>query len=120
MERMPGIDRRSTGGSIVANPATFTNTVVLTNGDGRLEIFVLNPANNNVYHSWQTSAKDPARWSGWENIHGSVVSLIGAQNNSGTLMLFGVGTDGAVWHTWQESGHPGGWHSWQSIGNPLS
>ena len=42
-----------------------SNPTVARNGDGRLEIFIVGPKEE-IYHKWQTSAKDSNLWSdGW-------------------------------------------------------
>jgi chitodextrinase len=37
-------------------------------------------------------------------------------NSDGRLEVFGVGTDRAIWHIWQEAPHAGPWSAWSSLG----
>lgn len=63
-------------------------------------------------------------WGVWENLGSPSVGIVGqerlavAANLDGHLELFAVGSDGAVWHTWQTApnGPWAGW--WASFGQP--
>src|SRR6266568_3262216 len=79
------------------------------NDDGRLEVFVT-AEYGALWHMWQLTAG--GGWGSWSSL-GSPSSLeIGsftpfvAENDDGRLEAFAVGSDGALWHTWQIS--PGG------------
>lgn len=93
---------------------TFTNTIVLKNSSGTLEVFVIG-SDHQVYHRWQKPS-EPDGWAPWNNLGGSMASLVGAQNADGRLELFGTGTNGALWHNWQKP--TSGWSGWASLGNP--
>jgi acylphosphatase len=41
-------------------------------------------------------------------------------NSDGRLEVFGVGTDRAVWHTWQQAAHAGPWSGWASLGGVVT
>lgn len=40
-------------------------------------------------------------------------------NSDGRLEVFGVGTDNALWHNWQDAPHAGPWSGWASLGGVL-
>jgi len=89
--------------------ANISAPTVRKNDDGRLEIFV-NGSDGALWHMWQLTAG--GGWGSWSSL-GSPSSLeIGsftpfvAENDDGRLEAFAVGSDGALWHTWQIS--PGG------------
>ena len=43
-----------------------------------------------------------------------------ACNSDGRLEVFGVGTDNALWHIWQQAPHAGPWSSWSSLGGVVT
>jgi hypothetical protein len=43
-----------------------------------------------------------------------------ACNSDGRLEVFGVGTDNAVWHNWQNAAHAGPWSGWASLGGVVT
>src|SRR5208283_1531055 len=43
-----------------------------------------------------------------------------AVNSDGRLEAFGVGTDRALWHLWQEAPHAGPWSGWASLGGGIA
>ncbi len=82
---------------------------VRKNDDGRLEVFTIG-SDGALWHIWQTTTG--GTWGTWSSLgtpSGSV-NLFGdpfvAENDDGRLEAFAVGSDGALWHTWQVS--PGG------------
>jgi hypothetical protein len=92
---------------------------VARSADERLHVFAV-AEDDAVWHVWQ-SALD-SRWSNWFS-HGSPAQagLVGspalACSPDGRLELFVVGTDGALWHTWQATPN-NGWSRWVSHGSP--
>ena len=41
------------------------------------------------------------------------------RNSDGRLEVFGVGTNKALWHIWQQAPHAGPWSGWASLGGVL-
>jgi acylphosphatase len=41
-------------------------------------------------------------------------------NSDGRLEVFARGTDGALWHVWQEAPHAGPWSGWASLGGVIT
>ena len=74
------------------------------NGDGRLEVFGIDPTGQ-IWHTWQTSAG--GEWSGtWHELHTDedrLSFLRVGQNADGRLEVFGIDRHGNIWHTWQRS-----------------
>lgn len=93
----------------------IAHEAVITNKDGRLEIFCVNTANKNVYHNYQTAPH--SSWSGWFSLGGTgVTNLQAVCNSDGRLEVFGIGTDGYIWHLWQTNAG-GAWNSsWADMG----
>ncbi len=98
---------------------------VAASADGRLELFVV-AEDGELWHKWQTAPSNG--WSNWAS-HGRPpaapgkppVDVLGvpaiAPSADGRLELFVVGSDNALWHSWQTA--PGnGWSRWWSHGAP--
>jgi hypothetical protein len=95
---------------------------VALNRDGRLDVFLhSNPGT--VHHIWQ----DPAGldgWSQWDTLGDPQVPLRGqpevARNKDGRLEVFMLGSDGALWHIWQDPSAADGWspRRWHSLEGP--
>jgi hypothetical protein len=88
--------------------STFLPTVGV-NADGRLEAFLIG-TDGLLWHIWQLTPN--AGWGAWtsldapSNVTGDVNYPAVGRNADGRLEVFVVGTDNALWHTWQLS--PGG------------
>ena len=97
----------------------LSEILVLKNSgpEGALVLFGLG-MDNKVYYCHPMSPPDPA---GWICIEGSLRTLQGNVNSSGSLELFGRGTeqDQGVWHSWQDESSSTGWHDWVSLGHPI-
>src|SRR6266700_4047201 len=82
---------------------------VRKNDDGRLEVFTIG-SDGALWHIWQTTTG--GAWGNWGTLGtpSSSVNALGdpfvAENDDGRLEAFSVGSDDALWHTWQVS--PGG------------
>jgi hypothetical protein len=91
-----------------------------TNADGRQELFVVGE-DGALWQKWQTARN--GGWSEWlgRGRPASEVRLTGqltvGRNRDGRQELFGVGSDGEVWQTWQTVSN-GGWSPWQKLGKP--
>jgi hypothetical protein len=103
--------------ALLGIPSTTNNIsapAVGKNQDGRLEVFVIG-ADGALWHIWQTSPG--GTWGSWASLgaQSSSVTVIGdpfvTENGDGRLEAFAIGSDDALWHTWQVS--PGG--SWEII-----
>lgn len=90
------------------------------NGDGRLDLFVLDRYRQ-LYHDWR--APHDGSWHGWEALvvgpGSGGVPLIGtptvATDATGRLEVFAVGVDGQVYYNQQET-QPPGWRGWVPLG----
>jgi hypothetical protein len=95
--------------------------VVGHNTDGRLEVFAVSTYGS-LWHIWQDSSTATG-WSSWADLGtpptASLTQGIAVERNMvDGLEVFAAGSDGAVWHIWQESGSPTGWSDWQTLGLP--
>ncbi len=65
-----------------------------------------------------TGVKLPA--TGFQSLGGTLTSRIAVgRNKDGRLEAFALGTDNALWHTWQTAPN-GGWSGWGSLGGLLA
>jgi hypothetical protein len=107
------------GFSSLGNPPPGTvSPQVVSNQDGRLEVFGIG-TDNSLYHIWQTAPNNG--WSGWGSLGvpgpGTDFLLGIANNQDGRIEIFAVGTDGNLWHIWQTAPN-NGWSGWGSLGQP--
>ena len=101
----------------------FGDPVVVRNGDGRLEVFMIGN-NYTLFHMWQQTQGSSNQWSAWDPVGGitgwsprkrPAVAL----NPDYILELFMMGPEGQLWHTWQTSTNSGKWPSnWTQFGTP--
>ena len=106
----------------------ISNPVVQRNADGHLEVFA--PGNGAFCNRWQeqplTLTVIHWRHEGWNAkpkpkpevglIWIEAAINVGGQLNN-HLEVFGLGDDGALWHTWQIDQAPF-WSAWESLGAP--
>ena len=72
--------------------------VVVSNQDGRLEVFV-EGLDDAVWHKWQVAPNNG--WSGWGSLGGDITDHAVGNNQDGRIEVFARGTDGGLWHLWQ-------------------
>ncbi len=95
--------------------------IVAQNSGGRLEVFAVNAANNQLYHKWQNIASNSDSWSAWVNI-GSGITIRGtpivAKNLDGRLEVFAVNAaNNQLYHKWQtKAGDSNSWSAWEVLG----
>jgi peptidoglycan/xylan/chitin deacetylase (PgdA/CDA1 family) len=56
----------------------------------------------------------------WFPLGNGLGVLAATRNDDGRLELFARGSDGAIWHRWQDPSVAGGWTNWQSLGGSFS
>jgi hypothetical protein len=90
------------------------------NADGRLELFALGQSAE-VWHTWQDTPSSGS-WSAWESLGqpagASIIRLAVGKNSDGRLELFGLSSDGELWHVWQIAPNSG-WSAWDGLGAPI-
>lgn len=93
--------------------------VVTQNLSGRVELFAADGSSSpQIWHAWQTSSGPfNASWTALTTGGATVSSpqLAVARNLSGILEVFGIGTDGHVWHSTQASAGAGPWSTWAEL-----
>ncbi|MGI0042908.1 MAG: S8 family serine peptidase, partial [Nitrososphaeraceae archaeon] len=100
--------------------------IVAKNSDGRLEIFAVSAANNQLYHKWQTKAGDSKSWSSaWQSLGGNIKSTtepVIVSNSDGRLEIFAVSSvDSKLYHKWQTvPSNSKSWSGWGAIGDAIS
>ncbi len=112
------------GWSSLGNPASASLTggvAVMLDANGALEIFA-SGSDQTVWCLVQ-NGNDPDGWGSWFSLSAPPTALLSglaiAKNANGTLELFSLGSNGAVWHNYQMATPPGsGWSGWLSLGNP--
>jgi len=93
--------------------------VAALDGTGNLRLFVSSLYNEAPYYStfFEGTLTSGGSWSGWSSLQPpygyTVTSPITAANLDGRLELFGIGSGGNFWHTWQTS-VGGSWNPWYS------
>jgi photosystem II stability/assembly factor-like uncharacterized protein len=104
------------GGSLANEP------VVARNGDGRLELFIVNAEDGRLYHKWQTTPNGRQWSSGWDPLNAPSLPQDAptvARDGDGRLELFMVGMDGKLYHCWQttvENSSTKWSHNWEVLG----
>ena len=103
----------SLGGSYAQN----SQPKILRNKDGRLEVFAI-ASNGQLNHASQGTAGNSGSWSAFSAFSSSLsptVKVGGGTNANGTLDVFVIGTDSALYEMHQTT--PGGsWSSWTNMG----
>ncbi len=102
-----------------SNVQFLSGYTVGKNADGRLEVFTVG-SDGALWHIWQTTAGGNwyNTWFSSGKLSTSAEIYIGPaviQNADGRLEVFTVGSDGALWHIWQNSPN-GTWNTWTSFG----
>jgi hypothetical protein len=97
----------------------LSNPFVGENADGHLEVFALG---GGVFcNIWQEASSNTGwRHEGWNEKKRfsdsvEITWLEVALNREAKLEVLGLGTDGALWHSWQEAP---AWSEWHSLGTP--
>ena len=92
---------------------------VAQNLSGRIEVFAADgSASPQIWHAWQTSSGPfTTSWATLTSSGATVSSpqLAVARNLSGDLEVFGLGTDGYVWHSSQPTPGGGPWSTWSEL-----
>jgi hypothetical protein len=94
--------------------------LILRHVDGRLEAFAYG-CDKALWHIWQTAPN--GSWSSWASLgmppnKQTTWGLIGEKNADGRFEIFEVGSDDALWHTWQTTTGGECYNSWFSSGKP--
>jgi photosystem II stability/assembly factor-like uncharacterized protein len=110
------------------NIALASDPAVARNGDRRLEVFIVNAVDGQLYHIWQNVGGSSASWNNfWTRLE--VPSLpretpTVARNGDGRLELFMIGMDDKLYHSWQTTKNDSTrWSSWEPLAGtswPLS
>jgi len=106
----------SLGGTIKGD----TNPVVISNSDGRLEVFVVG-INNQLYHKWQT-APGSSTWSAFVSLGGTVKDNSNpavVRNSDGRLEVFVVGINNQLYHKWQTAPGSSTWSGFTNLGGTI-
>ena len=103
----------SLGGTVLPGIA------VVTNGDGRMEVFGVERASRTLAYVRQ-AAPDSVEWSGWKGLGGAIrPPLAVGRNAAGLLEVFTVEAEGdRVKHLCQTSA-PDGWSAWEDLGGSV-
>lgn len=105
----------------------YSSPTVARQDDGRLELCAIGAAGGRhgvMWHKTQTAPNNG--WSDWSSLSESQsvsFDLIGnhprlASNANGTLVIFAIGKDGALWYAQQMRAN-GPWSQWAPLGRPV-
>ncbi len=94
----------------------YPGLCVLTNATAQLELFAVNRATHELWHTQQHPA-DSSEWSAWASLGGSLRGPVAVgQNTEGLLHAFALAAEGGVVkHRWQTNA-PAGWAAWSDLG----
>ncbi|HEV2069138.1 MAG TPA: S8 family serine peptidase [Acidimicrobiales bacterium] len=103
----------------LAGGATATTPAIHRNQDGRLEVVGVG-GDRVLHHTWQTRPNNgwapyvlfPSRLPTGIELRGDPVMIL---SHDGRLEVYALGSDGAIWHSWQTTPN-GGWSGWDSLG----
>ncbi len=112
------------GWASLDNPAggiMLSRLAVGKNEDGRLEVFAIS-SDGALWRTRQTQPNQ-ASWSGWTSLGNpsggiTLYTLAVGQNEDERLEVLAIGSNGALWHTYQTQPNQTSWSSWTSLGNP--
>jgi hypothetical protein len=108
----------SLSGTLRAN----SDPTVISNNDGRLQVFVVG-TNNQLYYKTQASPGSSTWSSGWTSLGGAIkadTSPTVARNSDGKLQIFIVSTNNGLYSISQTAAGSSTWSSsWTSLGGSL-
>jgi hypothetical protein len=109
----------------------YAHPVVAKNKDGRLEVFAMagtpgkgefQLSDTALWHNSQPNPNHKGSWGQWQNMGkpsgASWPSPAAGQNKDGRLEVFVPGSDGALWHKYQQKPNSGPWSGWTSMSYP--
>ena len=80
---------------------SMATELVLSNADGRLEVWAVDQATKHPAHRWVQAAD--GKWSSWvtKACPREIVELAGGKHPDGHLEVFAKAGDGGIYHNWQ-------------------
>ena len=105
----------SVGINVIIPEQPLQPYTVITNKDGRLELFSIG-SDNALWHNYQASAG--GTWTGWKSLGGEIKQFTVSQNQDGRLEVICIGMDKAFCHIWQLAPGADKWSKWSSLGGP--
>ena len=128
---IPTVSLSATGrswpvGTVTLSDAGFSASglAVARNADGTLEAFGRGQADAAIWHIRQNPAPGFGfTYQAWNSLGGETMlaSHCAIANADGRIEVFAVGTDGAVWHNFQNvaNADPTNWSGWNSLGGTV-
>jgi hypothetical protein len=108
---------KSVGINVVIPEVPLVPFTVMTNSDGRLELFCLG-SDKSLYHKWQLTPG--GAWSGWASLGGKLRQFSVSQNKDGRLEAFCVGyRNDLFYNNWQLAPGSNSWTGWNVLGVPV-
>ena len=99
--------------------AVLPGIAVVTNADGRMEVFGVDRASQTLGHIRQ-AAPNSAEWSGWKNLGGAIRPPIAVgQNADGRLEVFALEAGGNTVKHLRQTNALAGWSEWEDLGGDL-
>ncbi|MGD2087817.1 MAG: hypothetical protein PVH61_16685 [Candidatus Aminicenantes bacterium] len=89
----------------------YTGKKVLIAADGSQEDFTVKTASLNNWGSWKSLGKPLTG-------HYGIERLVVGQNQDGRLEVFGIGSDGGLWHNYQTTPNSNSWSGWGNMSKP--
>jgi len=99
--------------------AVLPGIVVVTNGNGRMEVFGVERASSTLEYI-QQQATNSVEWSGWTNLGGSVrTPLTAGHDADGRLEVFALAAGGNGVKHLRQSNATTGWSDWEDLGGAI-
>ena len=92
---------------------------VVTNGDGRMQVFGVDRASQTLEYVWQL-APNSIEWSGWTNMGGTIRPPVTVgQGATGLLEVFALEAGGNGVKHMSQTRAPDGWSGWEDLGGSI-
>jgi hypothetical protein len=113
------------------NGKFYGNPAVIRDKDGRLEVFAMagtpgqgefQLSNTALWQNFQPNPNYKGSWGQWQSLgkpsNASWPIPAAGQNKDGRMEVYVPGSDGALWHKYQQNPGTGSWSDWTSMSNP--
>jgi Histidine kinase-, DNA gyrase B-, and HSP90-like ATPase len=99
--------------------AVLPGIAVVTNADGRMEVFGVERASQTLGHVRQ-AGPNSVEWSGWKELGGAIQPPVTVgQNAAGLLEVFALEAGGNRVKHLRQTSAPDGWSEWEDLGGAM-
>jgi hypothetical protein len=120
-QAQPNTNRWIAWGSLGRPAGGFVRTVeTVGHADGRLAVLCVGA--DQACWSRAQSSPSAGPWTPWASLgkppSANLSRVTAVANADGRIDLFGLASDGALWHAWQNQPNQSSWSPWVSLGKP--